>query len=124
MDLARCYEFHTFQVARAQFEVLLRASSLDQQCGLQDRELIERTTEGLGFRFLEFKALHDGQLAVGSFYSKCGTQCSEKFFLGECIGVAVGLGPVDGAAVAPERRTDGADAGASRAFLPPELFAC
>src|SRR4029077_18907307 len=78
--------------------------------------------EWLSLVRLEFPAVHDCDLLLCKFRGKRRAQRAHNHFLRQRVIVAARRGPVDSAAMAPERRTDGADACPARSLLLPQLL--
>src|SRR5215469_4397470 len=85
--------------------------------------MVERFPEWLRLRLFHIEGVDHDQLAVSELGRQRRAQGAQQLLAREGVIVGARLGSMHGAAVPPQRRTDGADAGASRALLLPELLA-
>ena len=125
MNLIARNQLDTFQVARAQVQVLLGLADIlrNQQRGLADIQFVERLTKRLRLRLAKLEAIDDNQFAVSELCCQRRAQRTQQLLARELIVVGAGLRSVDRAAMPPERRADRTDASAARTLLSPELLA-
>ena len=77
----------------------------------------------LGFVIGQIERLHYAQFAVAQLSRQRRTQCAQHHLARQIVFVAARLRSMRGAAVPPQRRSNGAHARAAGAFLLPQLLA-
>src|SRR6185369_1383702 len=122
MNFAAANQLDPIQVARAQFKIAV-AFRVHQERRTVDLQRIERFAERLRLRFLHIERIHDDQLAIGKLRRQRRTQRPQDFLAGKRVLIRVWLRSMNGTAMAPQRRANRTDAGASGALLLPELLA-
>src|SRR6266446_9984887 len=113
---------HAIEIAAREFEVAVLAVR-HQQRRLRMIQLAKHFDERLRLVRLERPGIHDRQLLLRKLCRKRRAQCAQKHLLWQCVTVIARPWSVNRAAMTPERRTDRADARASRTLLLPELAA-
>src|SRR6266403_2979444 len=113
---------HAGEIAAREFQVAVLAVC-HQQRRFRMIQLAKHFDERLRLVRLERPGIHDRQLLLREFCRKRRAQCTEQHLLWQRVAVIARPWSVDRAAMTPERRTDRADARASRALLLPELAA-
>src|SRR5271157_429158 len=115
-------ELHTLHIAAGQFQIAVFAVD-HQQSGLRGVQLVKRGAQRLGLVRFERPGIHHRQLFFRQLRGERRTQRAKHHLLRQRVFVRPRLRAVHGAAMAPQRRTDRAHAGAPRTLLPPEFAA-
>src|SRR5208337_1532883 len=125
MDLIARKKFHTFEIARAEVQVLFGLADVlfHQKRRTLGVQLVQRLAELLALGFLQFEALYHNQPAIGQLRRQRRSQCAEQLLPRERIVIGAGLRSVHCAAMPPQRRANGSDARASGALLLPQFLA-
>src|SRR5208283_5290322 len=124
MNLVTRDQLEPLNVSRTQLEVAIRrVRSFYEQHGRFDFQGFQGRPELFGFDFFHIKRIDDGELAIGKFRRQRRAQRAQKLFARESVVVGAGLRSVHRAAMAPKRRANRADAGASGALLLPQFLA-
>src|SRR6267378_1586779 len=113
---------YAIEIAAREFQIAVLAVR-HQQRRLRVIQLAKHFDERLRLVRLERPSIHDRQLLLSKLCRKRRAQCAEQHLLWQGVTVIARPWSVDRAAMTPQRRTDRADARASRALLLPELAA-
>src|SRR5277367_598644 len=122
MQNVRRGNFHAFEIAAGEFQVAV-FTMRNEQSRFVAVQLAERFTQTLGLVRFEIQRIDHGQPLLRQFRGQRGAQRAQKHFLWQRVAVIARLRSVNRSAMAPQRRSNRANARAARALLPPQLAA-
>src|SRR5260370_31388548 len=102
-------------------EVAVFGFVIDDEGALVRFELVEHGLESLGLVVFQLECLDDAQLAIAKLGRERRAQRAQQHLARQLVAIIFWLRPMDGSAVAPQRRTDGAHTRSPGALLSPTL---